>query len=207
MRLEWRDPRTLEPHKDNYRIHPAGQRRALERGLKTLGWLTPLVMNARTGRLLDGHLRREEAIEKGLPEVPVILVDVSEEHEHAALGIIDTVSAMAVEDDELLAVIAKATADLDGDLARLLYSLEGVAEDEVDTSGPVDDKQGIGMVPGEDINYVVLLFRDSVDWLAAQDHFGIERVQDPFFTKSKKLGPGRVVDGGAYLTRLRSEGR
>lgn len=204
MRLEWLDPRSLTPHSENYRLHPTNQRRALERGLKTLGWLTPLVLNRRTGRLLDGHLRREEAIERGLEAVPVVVVDIPEEREHAALGIIDTVSGMALEDDELKSVIARSTAQVDEALAQMLYSLTEMEEEVPEEEKSDEDKFGVALVPGEEYNYVVLLFRSSLDWIAAQDHFQLAKVRDPLSPEEKRVGLGRVIDGGAYLTRVRS---
>lgn len=48
--------------------------------------------------------------------------------------------------------------------------------------------------------YVVLLFRTDLDWVAAQDHFALQQVDDPF--GAKRTGIGRVIDGGAYLKRI-----
>lgn len=205
MRFEWLDPRTLTPNAKNPRKHPGKQRRAVEAGLQELGWLTPLVMNSQTGNLIDGHLRREEAIEKNLPEVPVIILDVPKEKEAAALGIIDKVSSMATYDEAMNREIIEATRAVDAELAALVYEhSDDDFEDVVDDSSADDnaDPQSIGLVPGEELNYVMLVFRESVDWVAAVDHFGLKEQQDPLFTKTRKVGVGRVIDGAEYLSNL-----
>ena len=208
MELVWADPRTLTPHPHNYRTHPRHQRKALATGLLRLGWVTPLVMNRRTGRLLDGHLRREQAIERNLEEVPVIVLDLDEDQEVAALGMIDRIAQMATVDADMETYVAEATRDLDEEMAQLLY---GEPEDgpqraaQKAREGVNEDKLNIGLVPGEEMQYVMLVFRRSLDWTAALDHFGIERVQDPLYSSTRVVGVGRVIDGAEYLRKLRSE--
>lgn len=203
MRLEWLDPSTLTPNAKNPRQHPGTQRRAVEAGLQQLGWLTPLVMNSQTGNLIDGHLRREEAIEKNLPEVPVIVLDVPKEKEAAALGIIDKVSSMATYNEALTREIIESTRALDEELAALVYEhSDDDFADVIDEAESNADPQSVGLMPGEELNYVMLVFRESVDWVAAMQHFGLKQQQDPLFTKTRKLGIGRVIDGAKYLTDL-----
>ena len=78
LKLEWMDPYELAENPLNPRYHPQAQRRSLHAALQSLGWLQPLLYNQRTGRLIDGHLRRQEAIESGITEVPVLVVDLDE---------------------------------------------------------------------------------------------------------------------------------
>lgn len=62
-----------------------------------------VILNQRTGRLIDGHLRVELAIKGGEREVPVVVVDLSEEEENQILATFDPISAMAKVNHEGLA--------------------------------------------------------------------------------------------------------
>ena len=89
LELVWMDPYELAENPLNFRAHPQAQRRSLHAALQSLGWLQPLLYNRTTNRLIDGHLRRQEAIESGITQVPVFVVELTEEQERAALASID----------------------------------------------------------------------------------------------------------------------
>lgn len=89
------DPRTLSPHAHNWRFHPPLQREAMAGVLRELGWIQQLVVNRRTGTLVDGHLRLLLALEAGEPTVPVLYVDLDEAHERLALVTLDPLAALA----------------------------------------------------------------------------------------------------------------
>ena len=75
MRLEYLNPSTLQPNPLNARLHPAKQRRALADIFDGIGMIQPVIFNERTGKLIDGHMRVEEYIERNQEEMPVIVVD------------------------------------------------------------------------------------------------------------------------------------
>lgn len=56
---------------------------------------------------------------------------------------------------------------------------------------------------GEENNYIVLVFRNEIDWLNAKQHFNLKTV---YSTRANgniwSKGIGRVVDGGKYLTKM-----
>ena len=54
-----------------------------------------VVFNVQTGRLIDGHLRVKLAIRNNEPEVPVTVVDISEEEEDTVLATLDPLTIMA----------------------------------------------------------------------------------------------------------------
>jgi len=61
-------------------------------------------------------------------------------------------------------------------------------------------------VLGEANNYVVLLFRNEVDWLAARTHFRIDRAAGYRANGEQwSIGVGRVLDGAQYLKEQNSE--
>lgn len=116
-------PDQLLAHPQNWRVHGAAQRDALRGSLDTVGWVAPLMVNQRTGFVVDGHARIEEAISRGEPTVPVLYIDLSPEEEALVLATFDPIGAMAEASSERLAeLLAEVTVDDEG-LRRLLADL------------------------------------------------------------------------------------
>jgi len=82
----------------NWRIHPKAQQTALEGVLSEVGWVQDVIVNNRTGNLIDGHLRCQVAARNNEKTVPVVYVDLSEDEEAIILASIDPLSAMAATD-------------------------------------------------------------------------------------------------------------
>lgn len=93
----------------NWRIHPLSQQDALKGVLEEVGWVQQVIVNKRTGNLIDGHLRCQLAAREGAQTIPVVYVDVSEDEEALVLATLDPIGAMAATDkqklDELFADI------------------------------------------------------------------------------------------------------
>jgi hypothetical protein len=100
-------PDQLLANPRNPRRHPNVQREALRASLRFLGWVAPVLQNVRTGHLIDGHARIEEALSAGVPEVPVIDVDLTPEQEAVALATLDPIAAMASRDREALDLLLR----------------------------------------------------------------------------------------------------
>jgi hypothetical protein len=118
-------PDQLLAHPSNPRRHPNAQREALRASLRALGWIAPVVQNVRTGHLIDGHARIEEALSAGVAEVPVIDVDLSPEQEALALATFDPITALAVLDREVLDSLLR---DVSTDETALQSLLADVAQ-------------------------------------------------------------------------------
>lgn len=108
----------------NWRQHSQQQRSALNDVLSRVGWVTGVIENVRTGNLLDGHARVEEALTKGADTlVPFIQVDLSLEEEKQILAVLDPIGAMATTDAEKLQELVE-TLDFDSDaLTDMLAAL------------------------------------------------------------------------------------
>jgi DNA modification methylase len=118
-------PDQLAANPRNWRTHPAAQRKALRGALDTVGWVQQVIVNRRTGNVVDGHARIEEALSRSEPVVPVLYVDLSPEEEALVLATLDPIGAMAEADDERLrSLLAEVAVDDDG-LAALLADLAG----------------------------------------------------------------------------------
>jgi hypothetical protein len=96
LRLEWIDPAELEANPLNFRRHPVCQREAITDVIDQVGWASALLFNERTGRLIDGHLRKETYTGKG--KVPVLIGSWSEEQEKVILATLDPIAGLASVD-------------------------------------------------------------------------------------------------------------
>lgn len=92
------NPKTLVPNPDNWRLHPDQQKKTIDDALKEIGWIQQIIVNIKTGRIIDGHMRVALALEKNLDSVPVVYVDLSEEEEKKALATFDPIGAIAETD-------------------------------------------------------------------------------------------------------------
>lgn len=114
------DPEALASNPRNWRIHPRAQEDALAGVLSEVGWVDTVLVNQRTGYVVDGHLRVAHAISKGEPSVPVTYVDLSEEEEGLVLATLDPLSALAVTDQPALDVLIAETHTDDAVLVQFL---------------------------------------------------------------------------------------
>jgi DNA modification methylase len=103
------DPEQLLANPLNWRLHPGPQRDALRDSLDAVGWVATILVNQRSGFVIDGHARIEEALGRHEKTVPVTYVDLSPEEEALVLASLDPITAMADRDakrlDELVAGI------------------------------------------------------------------------------------------------------
>ncbi len=63
-------PDQLLANPKNWRIHPSAQQGALASVLDDVGWVGQVLVNRRTGHLVDGHLRVELALSRQELSVP-----------------------------------------------------------------------------------------------------------------------------------------
>jgi len=75
------DPVTLAENPRNWRRHSKAQGAALDGLLSAVGWVREILVNQRTGNLVDGHLRLRLALERKEPSVPVTYIDLAPEEE------------------------------------------------------------------------------------------------------------------------------
>ncbi len=93
-------PDQLLANPRNFRIHPESQQAALVEVLGVVGWVQDVIVNQRTGFMVDGHARVTLAMRHQEPTVPVTYVDLSDEEERLVLASFDAIGAMAGIDGE-----------------------------------------------------------------------------------------------------------
>lgn len=108
----------------NYRRHPEEQREAVRQMLGHVGWVTEVIQNVRTGNLIDGQARIEEALRQDPTQlIPYTEVDLSPAEEKAVLATLDPMTGLAETDPETLQVLLDETIAAMPDLEELLQSL------------------------------------------------------------------------------------
>lgn len=195
-------PDDIVPHPDNWRRHPLPQSEAMLGILEEVGWVQDVVVNKRTNRLIDGHLRVELAQRQGETRIPVVFVDLSEEEERLVLATMDPIGAMARQDDSRLqALLAKVKAE-DEALQKVLGNLskEQAALKTIESSAGLEEME---IMPYEHYDYIVLFFRDVRDFMSAAQVFGLKKtwVSVPGHNK-RRIGLGRALDGVKALRKL-----
>jgi hypothetical protein len=105
LRLEYVDPASLADNPSNWKVHPPEQLGALEEIFGEVGWAGALLYNESTGRLLDGHGRKQ--LHAGRP-VPVLIGSWSEDQERKILATLDPSGWTAQADRKRLDALLKA---------------------------------------------------------------------------------------------------
>ncbi len=119
----------------NWRTHPREQLDALEGLLQQVGYVQRVVVNQRTGHLVDGHARVSLALRRHEGTIPVLYVDLSEAEERLVLAALDPIGGMAGTDQELLDQLLDGIEAEDAGLQALL---DGMVSPPSGTDGLTD---------------------------------------------------------------------
>lgn len=204
----------------------------LQFSLEEFGDLSGLTYNIRTGNLVTGHQRRAKlpsnapivdfakakdkngTIGYGYVEAKdqryhVRFVDWNEVKEKAAniTANNDAISGEWTPDvNVLLDEISGLTPDIYD--STLLFKIldEDITPMEVENDEETAEYDQTPL-PFESYNYVVLIFKNDIDWSRAAEHFKLKKVLDPTAGKKGGVGLGRVVDGALYLSRIKETKR
>lgn len=116
-------PDQLLANPKNARRHPQAQQQALADVLDEVGVVQRVIVNQRTGYVVDGHARIALALRQGQPTIPVLYVDLDEREEALILATLDPISAMALYDAESLDGLLRVVDTGSAELQRLLTDL------------------------------------------------------------------------------------
>lgn len=208
------DVNKLIPYVNNARKHSEKQVIQLAASIKEFGFLNPILIDKDNG-VLAGHGRLAAAQKLGLKQVPCVQIEHLTPAQRKAYILADNKLAELAEwDNELLALEFAELKELGFDtsltgfdaaeLMTIQAPLDNDRDDESDAEKEVVGDVKFSEYIGESNNYVVLLFKNDIDWLAARDHFGLETVASTRRTGEKwSTGVGRVLDGASYFARLK----
>lgn len=117
-------PDQLLANPRNWRVHPKHQQNVLTGVLESVGWVTHVIVNERTGHVVDGHARVGLAISRNEPTVPVTYVDLTEQEEALVLATLDPISALAGSDKDTFGELMQWVDTEDVAVQRLLDDLQ-----------------------------------------------------------------------------------
>ena len=129
------DPVELSANPLNWRKHPQFQKDALKDVLEKIGWVQKVVINKRTGHLVDGHLRLALAMENLEHSIPAVCIDVDECEEKILIATLDPLGALAGTDAEKLQFLIQSVGSDNGKISEMLAELaihEGIGKLKVD---------------------------------------------------------------------------
>jgi hypothetical protein len=133
------DPGRLMQNPSNWRVHGARQKKVLEQILDEVGWVRHVIINQRTGHIVDGHLRVQLAQARDEPSIPVVYVDLDEQEERLILASLDPIASLAATDSgALMALAASVNPDDQPEVAGLVRELAGMHEQK--RSSPKQDQ-------------------------------------------------------------------
>ena len=138
-------PGELVPHPRSWRRHSSHQQDALGAILDEVGWVQSVIVSQRTGFMVDGGLRRDIALERGQPTVPVVYVDLNPDEELLVLATFDPIAQLAEADDHALADLRSQLSEEHASLAALLGDPDHVLD--LLRRADMDDAPPIPQVP------------------------------------------------------------
>ena len=142
LRLEWRTPAELADNPENWRKHPDSQTDGLTAVIGKVGWAGAALYNETTGRLIDGHAR------KNLPaaclvdgKIPVLVGNWTEEQEKLILLTLDPLAALAEADNDILGKLLLENQSEDAAIQALLEGLANENEIALTPEQPAADPE------------------------------------------------------------------
>lgn len=183
----------LKPAEYNPRKISRDMLNSLKNNIKEFGLVDPLVIN-KDMTIIGGHQRFKACLELGHKSIPCIVLDLTKSKEKA-----------------LNLALNKITGDWDKkklerlfkDIEEMDIGLTGFSDEEMEKlmEGIEPDTPEYDIAPRimEEYNYIVLFFREVLDFQVAADHFGLKMQKEDI---RKQIGLGRAVDGAEYLKRL-----
>lgn len=119
--------------------------------LEEVGWVQQVIINQRTGNLVDGHLRCQLAAREGNKTIPVLYVDIDEAEEELVLATLDPIAAMAATDKAKLDELFQ---DINSDNENVQKLIANIAEKERILSTDVETKSEADFIPEQ---YMILI--------------------------------------------------
>lgn len=200
--IEWREPKELIPYAKNAKMHDDKQVKNIANSIKRYGWQQPGVVT-NDGVLIVGHGRRLAALKLGVKMPVKVIEDDMTDEDIREYRLADNLTNESPWDIKLRDL---EMADLD--FEDFDFDIEA-AEEEAEKEEKIEGDVPFAEILGEENNYIVLKFKDSVDWLQLESLFELPKVKNYPTRKDGKVsegfnrrGVGRVVDGIDFLNKI-----
>lgn len=201
LKIEYLPIKALKPYEKNTRKHQKKDVDNIARSIEKFGMNDPIGI-WKDNIIVEGHGRLLACKQLGMNEVPCVRLDHLTDEQRREYAIAHNATAeLSIWDKDFL---AEELADLDLSNFDFEFGLNG-EKDEEEIEGEVPFTE----VLGEENNYIVLKFDNTVDWLQLESLFELKTVKaystrtDGNVGKSMiRAGIGRVVNGADFLNRL-----
>ena len=173
---------------------------AIKKSIEEFDLVEPLVWNERTGNLVGGHQRLKVLMAQGENEVDVSVVNLPLVKEKALDIALNKVNGEW--ENNLLKDLLFEIDNSDFDIGITGFSKEEIKNmmtANVDEEFTIPEME---LKTFESYDYIVVVFKNTFDWLNAIQKFGISKVDCSFIKNKKKIGIGRVVDGTKFLKNI-----
>lgn len=191
------NPAAYNPRKNLQEGDPEYEK--LKVSLREFGYIDPIIWNRRTGNLVGGHQRFKILVAEGATELDAVVVDFEETKEKAA-----NIALNKISGDWDFGKLKELLVDLDAH--NIDISITGFTSKDLekmvtfDAPGEPDDRYPeMELQPFEHYDYIVLVFRNSMDFLKGCEMFKVEKKSFDGGGEKKKIGLCRVVDGSKVV--------
>ena len=202
LKIEYLPIKALKPYEKNTRKHQKKDVDNIARSIEKYGMCDAIGIWGEQNIIVEGHGRMLACKQLGMTEVPVVRLDHLTDEQRREYAIAHNATAELSEWD--LDILPDELADLDLGDFDFEFGLNG-EKDKEEIEGEVPFTE----VLGEENNYIVLKFDNTVDWLQLESLFDLETVKayssrtDGKITKNMtRAGVGRVVNGAEFLNKL-----
>ena len=204
MEIKMIDVNDLIEYEKNPRVISNDAVDKVAASIKEFGFKVPIVID-KDNVIIAGHTRRKAALSLGLDKVPTLVADDLNEEQIKAFRLADNkVSEFSDWDMDML---EQEINDLMGDgfdPEQFGFEITQKIEGKKDNKKEKPEIE-FSEVLGEESNYIVLKFDNSVDWLQLQSVFDLKTVKTLDSTDTReRSGVGRVVDGIKFIDEMRS---
>lgn len=207
LKVEYIPISELKPYGRNARKHSEKDVEKIINSIKEFGFKDPVGIWGEKNTIVEGHGRVIAAKKLGMKEVPVIRLDDLTDEQRKAYGLAHNKTAELSEWDFDL-VDAEISEIENIDMEKFGFETSKEIEEEVEQIEEEPEVE-FSEILGEENNYIILQFRNEVDWLQAQTVFDIQTVKafstrkDGKITKQmERKAVGRVLDGAKVLKKI-----
>jgi hypothetical protein len=145
---------------------------------------------------MDGHLRADLAADS---QVPVLILDLTDEEADKMLATFDPLANLALVDGDKLSDLLKGiTLEENAELRKMLADLTAKLEKEEDDE-PEDERQVVGMAlqPHEHYDFLVVLCTTSQEWNVLCDKLDLKPEK-----RRGRMGTSRAMRAGKLIAKL-----
>lgn len=202
LKIEYVPINSINPYENNAKLHPKEQIEQIKKSMQEFGNIDPI--GVWHNEIVEGHGRFQAAKELGIDIVPVIRLDELTDEQRKAYALVHNKLTMNSDFDADL-LDFELNDILDIDMEQFGFNISEDEKKEKEEKPEVEFSE----ILGEENNYIVLKFDNSVDWLQVETILELKPVKAYSTRKDGKIaknmqrsGIGRVIDGAEFFNKI-----